>query len=286
MNAAVESRAALARVPTREELLRAGRSLKVLAITVILLLSAGVCVLAFQQWLESGALAQTVRTNGEVVLGFGLLMILTVGYLVGKGMSTARYQRTLIAQLLEEESISRARHLDPILEFHHPDLCREILLRQANYAGRIHSPIALVEMAVPELPKLALEEGARPAIEEFYEEMRRHCRALDFWVRWTPHSFLLVLLDITPEETAGVVYRLRARLTQWWAQRTEVSCQPSFQWHYRTVGTLGAGGDILREVASLMQPDQFVPTPMSDVWQPKSEMPADAERVSQARSSR
>ena len=274
MNAALESRDTLSRTPNREDLLRAGRSLKVLAVTVILLLSAGVGILAFQQWLESGAVAQTLRTNGDVVLGFGLLMILTVGYLVGKGMSTSRNQRVMIAQLLQEEAISRARHLDPILEFHHPDLCREILLRQTNYAARIGSPISLVEMTISDLPRLTLEESGRTALGEFYSEMRRQCRPLDFWVRWTPHSFLLALLDVNPEETAGVVYRLRARLLQWWGQRTEMSHEPSLQWRYRTVGNLGAGGDILREVAALMQPDQFVATPMSDVWQPKEPMPS------------
>jgi hypothetical protein len=276
MNAALESKAMAGRAPSRDDLLRAGRSLKLLAITVILLLSAGVGVMAFQQWLESGALAQTLRTRGDLVMGFGLLMILTVGYLVGKGMSTARMQRTMMAELLEQESITRARHLDPILEFHHPELCREILLRQANYACRIGSPISLVELTVPELPKKALDEETRPAVEEFYQEMRRQCRPLDFWVRWTPHSFLLVLLDITPEETAGVLYRLRARLVQWWEQRTDVAWQPSFEWRYRTVGTLGASGDILREVAGLMQPDQFVATPMADVWQSREPMPLES----------
>jgi hypothetical protein len=271
MNAIGASESMPGRMLSGEDLLSTGRSLKVLALLVILLLSAGIIVLGFQHWLESGLLGLVVRTDGQVVYGFALLMLLTVGYLVGKGWSTTRLQRTMISQLLEEESVSRARRLDPILEFHHPELAQEILLRQANYAGRIHSAISMVEMTVTDFGKLAHGEQTHSVIAGFYEEIRRLCRPLDFWVRWTPNSFLLLLLDVTPEETAGVVYRLRSQMQHWWEQQPDAASIPNVEWRYRTVGGLGASGDILREVRSLMEPAQFVPTPMPGVWQPKGE---------------
>ena len=113
------------------------------------------------------------------------------------------------------------------------------------------------------------EEQTVPLVEEFYEELRRLCGPLDFWVRWTPNYFLLLLLDVTPEETAGVVYRLRARMERWWQQQPAAPTVPPIEWRYRTVGSLGASGDILREVRGLMEPGQFVATPMAGVWQPK-----------------
>lgn len=288
MKAVAEINTLPGRDPAEDDLLRAGRSLKVLAIIVIILLSIGVGLLAFHQWMESGALKKLMLSENQAVYGFGLLMLLTVGYLVGKGWSTTRYQRTLISQLLQEEAISRARHLDPIMEFHHPDLCREILLRQASYAGRIQSPISLVEMHVADFEKLAMEEQYRPFAGNFYQELRRNSRALDFWVRWTPNSFLLVLLDVSPEETAGVVYRLRSRLDHWWVQQAEAAFPAHFEWWYRTVGSFGASGDILREIRSLMEPDQFVPTPMTDVWQARAEPAAlaDAPAAGEVRPSR
>src|SRR3990170_145205 len=271
MNAVSETNWLTGKMITEDDLLRAGRSLKILAVIVIILLSIGVVVLSIERWAERGLLRQMVQTDGQAVYGFGLLMLLTVGYLVGKGWSTTRYQQTLITQLLQEEAITRARRMDPILEYHHPDLCREILLRQANYAVRIRSMISLLEMTVPDFGKFSIEERNRPVAEEFYQEMRRHCRPLDFWVRWTPNSFLLVLLEVSPEETAGVVYRLRSRMDHWWAQQAEIASSPRFEWRYRTVGGLGASGDILREVRSLMEPDLFVPTPMAGVWQAKGD---------------
>jgi hypothetical protein len=269
MDAVAETKTPHGRMLTGDDLLRVGQSLKVLAVTVILLLSTAVIVLAVEQWVETSNLAQMFRVSGQVVYGFAFLMLITVGYLIGKGRSTTRYQRTLIAQLLEEESITRARRLDPILEFHHPEICREILMRQANYGARIGSPVSLVEVTIPGISKLAIDEETRPVVEEFFLEMRRLCRPLDFWVRWTPHSFLLVLLEVSPQEAAGVVYRLRSQFNQWWEQQDEVPSRLRSEWRYRTVGSLGSSGDIVREVRNLMEHDQFVATPMPDVWQSK-----------------
>ena len=285
MNAISGTDSMAGRMISGDDLLQAGRSLKVLAVVVIVLLSLGIGVLGFQQWLESGALQHVLRTDGQAVYGFGLLMLLTVGYLVGKGWSTTRYQQTLITQLLEEEAVTRARRMDPILEYHHPDLCREILLRQANYAGRIRSGISLVEMTIPEFGKFAMEEQNRLVAQEFYQEMRRHCRSLDFWLRWGPNSFLLVMLEVSSEETAGVVYRLRSRLVSWWNQQTEIPMPAGFEWRYRAVGSLGSSGDVLREVRSLMEPDQFIPTPIADIWQARGESMAakDVEPAGQGR---
>ena len=83
MNAFSESNIMTGKVLTGDDLLRVGRSLKVLAIIVIVLLSLGVAALAIRQWMESATLRQIFQTDGQLVYGFGLLMLLTVGYLVG-----------------------------------------------------------------------------------------------------------------------------------------------------------------------------------------------------------
>ena len=73
-----------------------------------------------------------------------------------------------------------------------------------------------------------------------------------------------------------MVHHLRSRLSHWWEQQTEIGSPPHVEWRYRPVGSLGATGDILREVRDLMEPDQFIPTPMADVWQPKNESTGDS----------
>ena len=88
-----------ARVLTRETLLREGLSLKVLAITVILMLSVGVVVMGYPAWPETGLLGEMLESQRETLVGFAFLMLLTVGYLVGKGWATTRYQGVLIERL-------------------------------------------------------------------------------------------------------------------------------------------------------------------------------------------
>jgi hypothetical protein len=131
------------------------------------------------------------------------------------------------------------------------------------------SPVSLVEMTIPELTELWGERETRPMIEGFFQEIKRHCRPLDFWVRWSPNSLVLVLLEVKQEEVAAVVYRLRARLGHWWDQQSATPARPRTEWRFTTVGNLGASGDILKEVQNLLEPDRFVPTPMTGVWQPK-----------------
>ena len=262
-----------AQAMTGESLLRMGRSLKVLAVVVFLTLSVGLEIVSYTGWQASGILNEVLGERRDLMAGFAFLMLLTVGYLVGKGWATSRYQEVLIHGLVEQQAVARALRLDPILEFHHPQVCREVLMREAGYAARMNHGLALIEMTLPELPELWSDRETRPVIEAFFREIRLQCRPLDFWVRWTPASLLLVVLQANEPEVAGVVYRLRGRLERWWDLQDSLTVVPRHEWRYRTVPRLGATGDILEEVRGLFEPDNFVPTPMADVWQPKTNPP-------------
>ncbi len=262
-----------AQAMTGESLLRMGRSLKILAVVVILTLSVGLEIVSYTGWQAGGLLNEVLGERRDLLAGFAFLMLLTVGYLVGKGWATTRYQGVLIHQLMEEQAVARALRLDPILEFHHPQVCREILTRQASYATRMNCGLALVELTLQELPKMWSAPETRSVMEDFFRELRLQCRPLDFWVRWTPNALLLVLLQVNEQDVAGVVYRLRGRLERWWDLQDSLTAVPRHEWRYLTVPRLGASGDILEEVRGLLEPDNFVSTPMADVWQPKTNPP-------------
>jgi len=258
---------------TGESLLRMGRSLRVLAVVVILTLAVGLEIVSYTGWQGGGLLNEVLGARRDLLAGFAFLMLLTVGYLVGKGWATTRYQGVLMHQLVEEQAVARALRLDPILEFHHPQVCREILMRQANYAARMNQGLALIELTLPELPKMWSDPKTRPVVEAFFREIRLQCRPLDFWVRWTPTALLLVVLQVNEQDVAGVVYRLRGRSERWWEQQDSLTTVPRHEWRYRTVPRLGATEDILEEVRRLLGPDNFVATPMVNVWQPITNPP-------------
>jgi hypothetical protein len=248
-----------------------GRFLKALAIALILILPAALLVVSYPARQDAGLSGETT------LVGFALMMLLlTIAYLVAKDRAATRRQDALIERRIQEQAAARAVQLDPIMEFHHPEVCREILLRQANYAARMNSPVSLVELTIPELVRLWEDGDTRPAMADFFQEIKRNCRALDFCVRWTPNSLLLVLLDMEENELAGVVCRLRERLERWWGQRTAVA--PRMEWRYMTTGRLGGSGDVLGEVRDLLAPERFVPTSVAGVWEAKEPMSAAARR--------
>ena len=240
---------------------------------VILTLSVGLEIGSYTGWQGGGLLNEVLGERRDLLAGFAFLMLLTVGNMVGKGWATTRYQGVLMHQLMEEQAVARALRLDPILEFHHPQVCREILMRQANYAARMNHGLALIELTLPELPKMWSDPETRPVVEAFFREIRLQCRPLDFWVRWTPTALLLVVLQVNEQDVAGVVYRLRGRSERWWEQQDSLTTVPRHEWRYRTVPRLGATEDILEEVRRLLGPDNFVATPMVNVWQPITNPP-------------
>jgi len=238
-----------------DALLRMGRSVRIFAVTIIVVLSASVMVIVYSQLRESVALAEVLANPNQVLGGFMLLMLLTVGYLVGKNWTTTRYQRRLIDQLLEEETITRAQRLDPITQFHHPEVCRDILMRLANYSSRLRSPLSLVELTIPNLFKLSLDPATRPISEELVRQVRRLCRPIDAVLRWSPDSFLLVFPEVTRQELPGISFRFRTQLERW-AQNHLDSEPLEFQVRGVTSENLGLSGDILAEVRYLLESEQ------------------------------
>jgi hypothetical protein len=244
-------------------LLQVGRSVGILAVVVIVLLSASVTLFVYSELRESDALARVLEDPNQVLLGFVLLMLLTIGYLVGKGWSTTRYQRRLIDQLLEEEAIARAQRLDPITQFHHPDVCRDVLLRQAGYSNRLCSPLSLLEVTIPSLHKWSLGSASKMQMDDLLRQLRRLCRPIDTLVRWTPDSFLLAFPEVTAQELPGVSARIQSELENWF--KTHVETAPAIRTRGVTSQNLGLSGDILVEVNRLLENDKTASAPEAAV---------------------
>ena len=237
---------------TSDSLLQVGRSVRVLAVIVILLLTTGVAVIVYGELRENTALAQVLANPNQLLGGFVLLMLLTVGYLVGKGWTTTRYQRHLIEQLLAEEAIARAQRLDPMTQFHHPEVCRDILHHQASHSQRLHAPLSLLELTIPNLGNLSLNPQTRPVTEELIRQIKQLCRPIDSLRRWTPDSFLLLFPEVTQLELPSISFRFRTQLEKW---RDEHSYNGLLTLQTRgvTSDALGSSGEILLEVQRLLE---------------------------------
>ncbi|MBI4464841.1 MAG: hypothetical protein HY647_09080 [Acidobacteria bacterium] len=237
----------------RASLLKIGRSWKILSLAVIVLLSVGLAVIAYGQAEESQSWAGSLQAPFESLRGFGFLMLLTVGYLVGKSFSSSRSQQRLIDQLLEEEAIARARRLDPMTQFHHPEVCRDILIRQANHAARLHAPVSILELTIPNFGKLSLNPEFRPLSEGLTRQIKRFCRPIDSLLRWSADSFLLVFPEVAHTELPAIRSRIHQELIQWCEQHFDPSSCPELLWTSLTTDDLTSSGDILLQTQRLLE---------------------------------
>ena len=230
-----------------------GRSLRLLAITLIVVLSGGLALLFYGQLRQSAAVTSMLGNPDGLLGGFGFLMLLTVIYLVSKHWSTSRSQHAMIEQILEEESIARALQQNPITDFHHPEVCRDILVQQASHAARLHAPLSVLEAQFSGLGKLSASPETRPQVAELIRAIRGFCRATDSVLRWTPDSFLLAFPEVTREELAAISERLRLELEQWLGQRYEEARRPTLHVRGAASNSLESSGDILLEVQRLLE---------------------------------
>ena len=252
-----------------ESLLKMGRSLKILAIAVIVILSLGMAMLVYGQLRQGSALGEVIQNPTQWLSGFTVMMLLTVGYLVGKGWETSRRQSRLIEQLLQQEVELRAQKLDPITQFHHPAVCRDILLRHGWYAGRLESPLAILQLTVPNLGNLSLDPLTQPVTQALIRRVRELCRPIDSLLRWTPNSFLLVLPEVGEETFTAVHHRFSADLDQWCEENMEAVIRPALEWRAVICDTLSSSEDVLVSVQrSLDTKDRLMPAAQNETPQP------------------
>jgi len=236
-----------------EQLLGMGRNLRILAVTVILVLSAGMSLLLYSQFRQNEAVANVLGDPDGLLGGFGFLMLLTVIYLVSKHWTTSRNQRTMIDQILEEEAVARALRQNPITDFHHPEVCRDILTQQASHAARLHAPLSLLEVNIAGLGKLSQNVVTQLRVAELIRQIKGLCRATDSVLRWTPDSFLLAFPEVTREELAAISERLRQDMEGWIEMHYEEGARPALQWRGASSTSLDSCGDILLETQRLLE---------------------------------
>ena len=241
------------KVPTRDSLLKVGRSWKILSLTVIVLLSLGLAVVVYGQLEENATLAGSLEAPFDSLRGFGFLMLLTVGYLVGKSFSSGRNQKRLIEHLLEEEAIARSLRLNPLTQFHHPEVCRDMLVREANHAARLQAPLSMLELTFADFGKLSHNPEFRPFADGLIQQLQRVCRSIDTLLRWSADSFLLVFPEVTKTEFPAIRSRLYQELSQWCEQNRDSFSRADLLWRSFTTDNLAASGDVLLQTQRLLE---------------------------------
>ncbi|MSO19703.1 MAG: hypothetical protein EXQ56_04455 [Acidobacteria bacterium] len=245
-------------------LLRMGRSLRITAIAVIVVLSIGIALVLQGQMMNNPDLAHWLTRPTLLIAGFSSMMFLTVTYLIGKEWSVVRSQRAVLVTALEEESINMARRFNPVVDFHHPEVCREILTQQASLAARLHAPISILELSLSEMGSQPLAPQWRQFGSELSRQVKARSRQTDSMLRWTPESFLLVMPEVSAEEMGVITTRLHNELEVWFQERFDANRRPTLQSRGFTTDILGKSSDILRETQALLEEQARLSSPKAD----------------------
>jgi hypothetical protein len=239
-----------------ESLLHVGRTLRYLAIGIIIAQTVGIELVIQGYLTDRPVLAQWLVSPMAVVVGFGSLMFVAVTYLIGKERSVTRSQREVLTTALKEESLNLARRFNPVLDFHHPEVCREIIAQQASLAARLRAPISLVELNVPEMAKDPLSAEWRQFGAELARQVKATSRQTDAILRWTPQSYLLVMPEVDANELQLINTRLHNDLEGWFQERFEGHSHPTLETRGVTTHALGQNrgpiNDIVRETQNLL----------------------------------
>ena len=236
--------------------LRVGQSLRYLAIAVIVVLTVGIELVIAGLLQHHPFIAQGLVSPLAVGAGFGSVMLLTVTYLIGKGWAVVGSQSEALNAVMEEGSLNLARRFNPVLDFHHPEVCREILTQQASLAARLRAPISVIELNVAEMAKNPLSAEWRQFGAELTRQVKATSRQTDSMLRWTPKSFLLVMPEVNAAELAVILTRLHNDLEGWFQERFEAHAKPTLESRGITTQALGQAtgqvNDILRETQNLL----------------------------------
>lgn len=254
-----------------EGLLRGALSLRYLAIAVIVAQTIGIELVIQGQLSNHPFLSQWLVSPVIIAVGFASVMVLTISYVIGRERALARSQSEVLSEALAEESLMLARRYNPVLDFHHPEVCREILTQQASLAARLHAPISVLELSVTEMAKDPLAAEWRQFGAELARQVKAGSRLTDSMLRWTPNSYLLVMPEVNAEELPVITTRLHNDLEAWFQDRFEAHSRPTLQSRGFSAQNLGAPNgpvnDILRETQNLLDEQPLRSNPQA---QPKS----------------
>jgi hypothetical protein len=227
-----------------------------LAIGVIVVLTAGIVLIIQGQMNAHPFLSQWLVSPLVVSLGFASVMLLTITYLIGRERVVVRSQRVALTQVMEDEALNLARRYNPVLDFHHPEVCREIITQQASLAARLRAPISVIELSVAEMAKEPFSLEWRQFGAELARQVKAGSRQTDAMLRWSPNSYLVVMPEVNAEELPVITTRLHNDLEGWFQDRFEAHTRPTLESRGFTTQALGETqgdvNDILRETQQLL----------------------------------
>ena len=157
-----------------------------------------------------------------------------------------------------------ARRFNPVLDFHHPEVCQEMLAQQAAFAARRQASLLLLELRVAS----AAANSSVPEDRRFWaalaQRLKAESRQTDCLLRWSANSFLLVMPEVPEQELHKAATRLLLELNEWAGRRFDEDQQLALRARtaiFTAEASTASGTDILRETQRLLDEHPFSAQP-------------------------
>lgn len=199
-----------------------------------------------------------------MLLACGAGVLFTLGW-----MRSRERQSSFKSDTSQLAAMATARRFNPVLDFHHPEVCREMLAQQIAFCERRNTPLSYIELRLCGLQENGSGEW-RQLSAMLARRVKAASRTTDCLLRWSENSWLLVMPELTEHELPAAAGRLMAGLHDWLRDRFSDGQQPELM--ARAVSStaphnLAAAADILREVQTLLDTQSFSASPCPSAQQ-------------------
>jgi len=193
-----------------------GRDLKLwlFAFAVVLVLAAGVLLVAFPNLPWTGASRSTV----ELATALVLVVALFTGYVLHKRHSYTNARRELIREIIYREKLQSLSLIDPLTQTFNICYLDQVLPREINRANRQGSTITFMVIELAGWAKVIEQNGELVGDQMLVETahlLKNTFRGSDIVLRHDVSRFLVIMPETTESQAGCAAKRMLDRLDSW-----------------------------------------------------------------------
>ena len=179
----------------------------ILALAVIVILTMGMALLMYPTAFSNDLIVSGPTTR-KLFLGFCVLSILAVGYLLDRQVVISQLRRRVAEQHRQAVEIRHEASMDLLASLPGFDLFRDRLAMEQRRAASTQSPLSLLFVGLKPLPRLSGKDAIDAAYGDAAKSLTRKLRGEDSIYHFPPGVFAIVLPGVSLESARSISRRL------------------------------------------------------------------------------
>ena len=185
----------------------------ILALAVIVILTMGMALLMYPTAFSNDLIVSGPTTR-KLFLGFCVLSVLAVGYLLDRQVVISQLRRRVAEQHRQAVEIRHEASMDLLASLPGFDLFRDRLAMEQRRAASTQSPLSLLFVGLKPLPHLSGKDAIDAAYGDAAKSLTRKLRGEDSIYHFPPGVFAIVLPAVGRENAGSISRRLTEGLNE------------------------------------------------------------------------